>query len=231
MTRALRFAAALAFCLASVGACSSGPPPDLSFRYTVFGEPYNIDQTVMITNPRTDEAAIPTLEFEPQDAHQVAIPGLTVESLFGSTKGRLLVPPGSAFDILRFTGDRAADVRTVSVKTVSVRWAPFHHPETVVPTLEFVDASGAAMTKFDDFAAIDVPNPNDFEIKVGVLYIVWTDPGLPPPQQAAQTAMFDSPITVAPHKTSRVQLNEAVKAAMAARGENAAVSVKVFLVP
>ena len=105
MQRGLRNAAALALVVATVGACGFLQSPDLTLSYRVFGEPTNIDQVLGISNPRTDQAAIPTIEVVPRDGQDNGLPGVSTESLFGVTDGKVLIPPGGGYDILSFSGD------------------------------------------------------------------------------------------------------------------------------
>ena len=122
-------------------------------------------------------------------------------------------------------------MRNVAGKVTSVRWVTYPHPKTVLPSLDFQTADGASVTKFDDFTSVVVANPNDFEINVAILYIVWTDPSLPPPQQARLTALFKDPIKLPANGQTTVGLSDDVRLVMGQRGDLAAVSVKVFQVP
>jgi hypothetical protein len=143
----------------------------------------------------------------------------------------LLVPPSGGYDILRFSGDRAGDVRNVKVDVVSVRWIPDSRKVIYEPALQFLAADGTQLTKFDDFTSVVVTNANDFAVKAAILYIVWTDPSLPGPQQARLTAKFPGPITLPANGRLTVALGDDVRSVMAARGDQAAVSVKIYPVP
>lgn len=231
MLRLLRLMGVLAFILGATGACAADPSDSLLFTYRVFGEPDLIDQTLTIINTRVDQAAIPTLQIRPLDDKGKLLPDVSTEGLFGSLKGEVLIPPGSGYDILRFSGNGAAKVRDVDVKVLSVRWVPYPHRETLKPTLDCYGADGSQLTRFDDFTTIVVSNPNAFDIKIAIAYIVWTDPDLPPPQQAQATAMFPGPTKVLGKSGAMIKIGDGVQAVMAARPRPAAISVKANYVP
>ncbi len=99
------------------------------------------------------------------------------------------------------------------------------------PALQFIAADHSTVTKFDDFTRVIVTNPDDFEVRAGIVYIVWTDPALPGPQQARRTARFPSPVVLPAIGKVTVPVNDAVQSVMAAGGDQAAVSVKIYPVP
>lgn len=93
---------------------------DLRFAYSRIAESGSIDQTVTITNPSKDLAAIPTLSFRALDQNAEPLQGVSVTTAFGSDKGLVVAPANyEVFDILRFQGagsERVADVK-VTVET------------------------------------------------------------------------------------------------------------------
>jgi hypothetical protein len=230
--RLLGSVSALASVLTKVGARRAARLDGVTLAYRAFGRSNTIDQTLWISNARAFQAAIPTIEVFPQDDRRQVLMGVSVEGLFGALDGKVLIPPGAGFDILRFSGDGAGQVRHVAARVTSVQWVPYPHPRTKLPTTaDFLDDQGTSVTRFDDFTSIAVTNPNSFDINVAILYIVWTDPSLPPPQQARLAALFQNPIALPASGKATVGLSDDVRSVMSQRGDNAAVSVKLFQVP
>ncbi len=190
-----------------------------------------VDQYLWVGNLRSD-AAVPRLSITPKDANGKPLTDLLVEGLFGSLKGELLIPPGGGGEILRFTGKSAPLVRKVTVRVESVRWLHYAHPKTKELTIQPLAADDSPVTRFDDFSSVVVSNPNDFEVRAGIDYIVWRDPS-EVPQQARLVARFPSPIVVPANGSVKVDIGHDVRSKMMARGdpETTAVSIKSFLVP
>src|SRR3954470_4367803 len=101
---------------------------ELKFTYHAFGGEDYFDQTLEINNTGL-HAVVPTLKITPLDRFGAEIPGLTVSSVFGSERGgRVLPSMWSDWDVLKFEGERASEVRDVRVEVTHLEQV--HYPET-----------------------------------------------------------------------------------------------------
>jgi hypothetical protein len=205
--------------------------PGLDIQYMRHAGSGFLDQVLSIDNHRGDQSAIPTLTIHALDNAGNALPGVSVEGLFGSTSGGLLVPPGNGgYDILRLTGDRATDTYSVSVDVTSIRWVDSPNPPAAELKLRYLAADGSEVTATDRFASVEASNPNDFAVKVDMLYVVWNQPPTMP-QQAHATARVPGPLTIPAGGKTTVPIGAQVQAVMDAAGASPDATLRAVPVP
>lgn len=167
---------------------AAAPPPEktLSFAYQALGGDDRLDQTLTITNqgadPVTFEADLTALDEagEPLD-------GVTVSTVYGSDRGRLVVVPGRDLDIVRFEGRGVADVADVQVEVREATAVPF--PAVTAPVdAAPVDRRGREVDVTSDLTAVELRNPNDAAVEVRTVYLVFDEPVAGRPQQVVAVA-------------------------------------------
>jgi hypothetical protein len=141
--------------------------PDVHAAFTLDGGPDVADQLVTIENEE-DSAVAPVLAFTALDEDDQPLTEVKVFTAFGSDRGRVVVPPGTAYDVLQFLGtgvERIADVavRVVKAPTVDVPYVA--EPPTVTTTAPVGADKGT-------FGGVKVTNDNDVAITLRVVYIV-----------------------------------------------------------
>ena len=87
----------------------------MSFKYTAYGGD-NYDQVLEITSDGFSGVTM-DLDITPLDEGGQPISGVTVTSAFGSYRGEQVIPPFfTDYDVLKFEGERASEVRDVRVE-------------------------------------------------------------------------------------------------------------------
>ncbi|MER6593195.1 hypothetical protein ABT214_15350 [Micromonospora purpureochromogenes] len=203
------------------------PAAALRFEFApTTGDGY-MNQVLTIFNEGTQVLA-PTLEFTALDAAGRALPSVRVATVFGSDRGRLVVPPGAGVDVLTFTGAgaRAAEDVTVSVRTAEPVDAP---AVDVVPVVTPVDDGGRVLDRNSRFTAVSVRNDDSEQMSVRLLYIIWTDPPADQRQQAERVVPVGDLIVLPPKHTTLVPVTGEARAAVADAAGRAPTSIKAYL--
>ncbi|QIK65536.1 hypothetical protein G7072_03535 [Nocardioides sp. HDW12B] len=235
-------AAALPLVLAPLGACGalpgsgssepSAPPPEeaLSFAFELRGGEQFIDQSLTITNAGTQplrfEAALTALDGAGEPLEDVE-----VETLYGSQVGGLVVVPGRDLDIVTFTGRGAEQAEDVDVELEAVE--PVDFPEVTSPVEAVpVNAKGRPVTYPGLLSKVQLRNPNDADVEVRTIYIVFAPPQDGAPQQAEAVAEIAARTTVpAGGRATLTPSNRAMSIIRAYAGTNPASLKAHFVAP
>lgn len=198
------------------GGCTSLPTvgsgnvsTELSFAYQAVGGDGNIDQTLEIRNPGEDSVT-PVLSFLALDRNDNVLRGVEVTTVFGSDRGRLMVPRESAvFDILRFSGPGASEVEgvDVNVETVDV----VAGVSMVYPDVEYLDAQGDPVDRPWQAETFRVSNPGEHAYVVRLVGIVWGKPPPGRPQQADEVITLSGAVTIAAGSSVDIPTNTAAR--------------------
>lgn len=205
----------------SVGGCTESSPPDsgpaegtsqspgkevdLRFAYSGVADTGTIDQTVAITNPSRDVAAIPTLSFQALDENSERLTDLTITTVFGSDEGLVVAPADyEVFDILRFEGPDSARVTDVEVTIKKMR--TIEDSGTTYPEVDYLDASGRPVDYPAEARTVRVSNPGASAYVVRLVGITWNRPLAGQSQQAQTVTAVGSPVQVAASGSTDVLL-------------------------
>lgn len=186
-----------------------------------------MNQLLTIYNDGTRLLA-PTLEFTALDAARSPLPAVRVTTVYGSDRGRLVVPPGGGVDVLVFTGEGAqlAEDVTVSVRAAEVVDAPVVGVEPVVTP---VDDSGRVLDRNSRFTAVSLRNEDSEPMSVRLVYIVWTEPEGDERQQAEQVVPVGDLIVLPPKQSTLVPVTGAARTAVAGAAGRVPASIKAYL--
>lgn len=178
---------------------------DLKFAYFGVAESGMLDQTVTITNPSRDVAAIPTLSFQALDENSDPLPDVTVSTIYGSDKGLVVAPADyEVFDILRFEGagtDRVKDVK-VTVETMRT----VEDSGTTYPEIDYLDAQERSVDYPYEARTVRVSNPGQSDYVVRLVGITWSRPLPGQSQQARSVTTVGEPVQVAAGSDADVRL-------------------------
>jgi hypothetical protein len=198
----------------------------LTFTYHRHSGDGVIDQNLAISNADPN-SVVPVLAFTALDRHRHPLPGVQVRTVFGSDSGRLVVPHGWGYDILRFSGSgehQVYDVRvTVTHLTIAKIRANLHAVST-----QTLDAAGRAVSKFSRFAAVRVTNTDDFAVSARVAYLVYDQPAKGETQQAISVTPIGALIRVPARGAAIVKVTGDAARAVARYSDGPAVSVKAY---
>jgi hypothetical protein len=219
--------AALLGVAATMAKSSSEPDKNaLTFTYhRVNGDNY-ISQTLSIKNSNR-ESVVPELSFTALDRDGHRLPGVQVGTVYGSDSGRLVVPRGWGYDILRFSGSgehEVYDVRVTVAHLAAAKVRPGIHPLTTQP----LDAAGRAVSRFSRFTAVRVTNTDAFAVSVRVAYLVYDQPAEGETQQAISVTPIGGLVRVPADGTAVVEVTGDAAQAVARYSGGPAVSVKAY---
>lgn len=209
---------AIAAAIALMGCGSQGTPSgkadkaaaSLTFAFRSIGPSGYIDQTLEVSNNAT-KGVRPTLKIVPLDAAGQRVPGITVQTAFGTDRGKVAVPArASVLDIVRFVGRRRYEVEDVRV---SVRQAT---PADIAPQTEPVEvtrlaADGREVAADEPVQALRVDNPNSGPVVVRVVLVTYDLPPDGEPQHYESAISLPGRLQVAAEATRRVVLPTRLK--------------------
>ncbi|MEU6402974.1 hypothetical protein [Streptomyces sp. NPDC046985] len=220
--------AALFIVEASAGKSSSAPDKNaLSFSYQreSGGDNY-INQTLSIKNTGK-HSAVPVLTFTALDRQGRRLPDVHVRTVYGSDSGRLAVPRGWSYDVLRFSGPGEHQVYDVRVSVAHLAnakgWANIH-PLTTQP----LNAAGQSVSRFSRFTAVRVSNPDAYGVSVRVAYLVYDQPADGETQQAISVTPVGGLVRIPADGTAVIKVTGAAARAVARYSNGPAVSVKAY---
>lgn len=207
------------------------PAAALSFEFApTTGDGY-MNQVLTIVN-EGNRVLAPTLEFTALDAAGRTLPSVRVASVYGSDRGRLVVPPGTSSDVLTFTGAgaRAAEDVAVSVRTAE----PVDVPAVnVQPVVTPVADDGRVLDRNSRFTAVSVRNDDSEQMTVRLVYIIWTAPPADPAtgqrQQAERVVPIGGLILLPPKHTTVVPVTGEARAAVDDAAGRVPASIKAYL--
>jgi hypothetical protein len=206
---------------------SSGHYKGLSFHYVGdSGEDETINQQLQITS-RYEVSVDPYLSFSALDKNHHVLHKVKVSTVFGSDSGKLVVPTGIGYDILRFSGPgehEVADVR-VAIRQVKPADTPGNSFDV---TTQALDAQGNKVDKSQRFSQVSLTNEGDLPVTARIVYIVWDQPRDGETQQAVEVVPIGGLIPVTPHDSVVVKVTGAAAAAVARDSNGPAVSIKAF---
>lgn len=217
----------LAAILVGVTDWSSDPAKSaLSFAYQREGGDNRISQTLTIKNANT-ESVVPVLAFTALDRNGDPLPRVHVRTVFGSDSGRLVVPYGTFLDILRFSGageHQVYDVRVTVERLVAAKRRANVHPVTV----EELDSTGRAVSKFTRFTTVRVTNIDPYPVTARVAYLVYDQPAEGETQQAVSVTPIGGLVHVPAGGSADVKVTGAAATAVGRYSGGPAVSVKAY---
>ncbi|MFI2204425.1 hypothetical protein ACH47Z_27295 [Streptomyces sp. NPDC020192] len=179
-----------------------------------------------IRNTNSD-TVVPVLALTALDRHGHQLPGVRVRTVYGSDSGRLAVPYGWGYDILRFSGPgehQVYDVRVTVAHLAPAKARAGIHPVTTQP----LDAAGRAVSRFSRFTAVRVTNTDAFAVAVRVAYLVYDQPAEGETQQAISVTPIGGLVRVPADGTAVVEVTGAAARAVARYSDGPAVSVKAY---
>ncbi len=198
-----RVALLFVFALVFVGCTFPTEESEMSFKYTAYGGD-NYDQVLEITSDGFSGVAM-DLDITPLDESGQPISGVTVTSAFGSYRGNQVIPPFfTDYDVLKFEGDRANEVRDVRVEIRDLDQIDYPEMEEAVTYARFDD--GFRVGEDKTFDAIELTNPNDDALAVKVALMSWGERPESDPQQFEWAIPLDDIYTVPANGTKMVKL-------------------------
>lgn len=200
---------------------------DLTFSYKGFPAKNDyIDQVLHITNS-FDQSVVPVLAFTALDAHGRVLPQVKVTTAYGSDRGNLVVPYGKAsLDILRFSGTGEHQVANVRVTVRSITLARTQAGD--YDPAQALNAHGSPVSKFSDFTAVSVSNPDAYPVSVRLVYLVYDQPPANQTQQAVVVVPIGGLVALPAHGKATVQVTGAAARAVAQYSNGPAVSIKTY---
>ncbi|MFF2997299.1 hypothetical protein ACFVTC_22475 [Streptomyces sp. NPDC057950] len=198
----------------------------LTFTYHRHSGDGMIDQTLSIRNAYMSSVS-PVLAFTALDRHRHPLPGVRVRTVFGSDSGRLEVPYGVGYDILRFSGSGEHQVFDVRVSVTRVTTAKTQ-ADTLPPSAETLDAAGRVVSKFSRFAAVRVTNPEEFAVSARIAYLVYDQPAEGETQQAVFVIPIGTLVRIPARSMAIVEVTGDAARAVAKYSGGPAVSVKAY---
>ncbi|WP_328418432.1 hypothetical protein OG470_32505 [Micromonospora sp. NBC_00389] len=207
----------------------AGSRPAAALRFQIAadtGDGY-MNQVLTIFNDGPQVLA-PTLEFTALDAARTPLSNVEVATVYGSDRGRLVVPPAGGIDVLVFTGGAAqlAEDVAVSVRTTETVKAP---AVDVDPVVTPVDESGRVPDRSSRFTAVSVRNDDSDQMSVRLVYIIWTEPEGNQRQQAERVVPVGDLIVVPPKQTTLVPVAGEARTAVAGAAGLLPTSIKAYL--
>ncbi|GAB3147744.1 hypothetical protein GCM10027290_31500 [Micromonospora sonneratiae] len=193
--------------------------------YPSYGEGY-MNQLLSISN-HTQQSVVPTLALQALDTHGKVLQDVSVTTVFGSDRGKVVVLPNGATDVLIFNGanlERVADVRVVARQMEVIE---FPRAEVDVRT-EPLDAAGRSVTRNDLFKSVVLYNDNPAPVTVRLVYIVWDVPLPDRTQQAQQVVPVGDLISVPGKGSVTVPMDGEAGAVIERTAGYAPASIKVY---
>jgi hypothetical protein len=204
--RAVLARAALLFALALVFAGCTFPTEEdeLSFKYAAYGGDENYDQVLEIGSDGFS-GVLMDLDITPLDSTGDPIAGITVTSAFGShRKGQVIPPFFTDYDLLKFEGERANEVRDVRVEIRDLDQVDYPEMTEAITFQRFDD--GLPVDDEETFDAIDLRNGNSDDLAVKVALMAWGDRPESDPQQFEWAIPLDDIYTVPANGHKMVKL-------------------------
>lgn len=157
---------------------------EISFSYRAQGAEDEYDQVLTISNNGWGAVA-PKLKITPLDSAGVPIAGLEVTSAFGSTRGEQVIPAYyEDFDILKFDGERAGEVRDVRVEIAQLEQVDHPDmPEGGVVVEQYLNEGKPSKEFEEPFDSVELRNPNEDPVPVKLAMIAWQKKRKDKPQQ------------------------------------------------
>jgi hypothetical protein len=146
---------------------------EMSFKYVPEGDEDDFDQTLEITNEGLNAVA-PTLKITPVDIGGDPVDGVTVTTAFGSDRGRQVVASYmTETEVLRFEGERAEDVVDVKVEIEKLEQVDYPEFDDYFKVQRFDD--DVAVEQDKPFDTIELSNPNDKPMTMGLVLMAWEE--------------------------------------------------------
>jgi hypothetical protein len=197
---ALLFVLAVAF----AGCTFPTEEDELSFTYTAYGGDEQYDQVLEIASDGFS-GVLMDLEITPLDEGGQPIDGVTVTSAFGSyRKGQVIPPFFTDYDLLKFDGERANEVRDVRVEIRDLEQVDYPELEKAITYQRFDD--GLPVDDEQAFDAIELRNANDDHVAVRVGLMAWGERPESDPQQFEWAIPLDDVYTVPANGRKMVKL-------------------------
>ena len=132
----------------ALGGCTFPTEEDeMSFKYTAYGGDENYDQVLEITNDGFSGVRWTSTSRRSTRPGSRST-GVTVTSAFGSYRGGQVIPPFfTDYDLLKFEGDRANEVRDVRVEIRDLDQVDYPEMEEAITYARFDDGSASATTR------------------------------------------------------------------------------------
>ena len=189
-----RIAVIVALALALGGCTFPTEEDEMSFKYTAYGGEENYDQVLEIASDGFSGVTM-DLDITPLDDAGQPIEGVTVTSAFGSADGGQVIPPFfTDYDLLKFEGDRANEVRDVRVEIRDLDQVDYPEMEEAIKYARFDD--GLRVGDDETFDAIELTNTNDDALAVKVALMYWGERPESDPQQYEWAIPLDDVYTV-----------------------------------
>ncbi|MEU0398216.1 hypothetical protein ABZ208_36780 [Streptomyces sp. NPDC006208] len=210
-----------------VGEDVPGLSKQLHFEYIGdSGEDETINQILQITNDHV-RSVVPLLSFTALDKNHELLPEVKVSTVYGSERGKLVIPYGTGYDILRFSGPGAHDVADVDVTVNLVVPAQMEAGEHDVTT-QALDGQGREISRFERFSKVRLTNEDPYPVWVRVAYVVWDQPAEGDTQQAVDVTPIGGLTRVPPSGTAVVKVTGAAADAVSRNSRGPAVSIKAY---
>ena len=196
---------ALLFVLAVMFAGCTFPTEEdeLSFKYTAYGGD-EYDQALEISSDGFS-GVLMDLDITPLDEFGHEITGVTVTSAFGSyRKGQVIPPFFTDYDLLKFEGERAHEVRDVRVEIRDLDQVDYPELEEALTYQRYDD--GLPVGSDETFDAIELRNGNDDDVVVKVALMSWGERPEEDPQQFEWAIPLDDTYRVPANGRKMVKL-------------------------
>ncbi len=176
---------------------------ELSFKYTAYGGD-NYDQVLEISSDGFS-GVLMDLEITPLDEDGQTITGVTVESAFGSDRKEQVIPPFfTDYDLLKFQGERANEVRDVRVEIRDLDQVDYPELDEAVTYQRYDD--GLPVDDEQTFDAIELRNGDDDHVAVKIALMAWGERPESDPQQFEWAIPLDDVYTVPANGSKMVKL-------------------------
>jgi hypothetical protein len=193
--------------------------PSLTFSYNSVTLESTFDQLLTINNRESSPVAT-WLELTAYGNDGNPLSNVSITTVFGSDRGRLVMPPGTNFDVLIFEGEGSDLVVDVEAVVKEARIINFARVRSVV-RVEPLDGAGDAVTVENEFTSLLLRNDNRREVTVRVVLVVWNDPPPKKPEQAERVVEIGGLITVPGGGTATVPIEGEAAEVVAAGGDAA----------
>jgi hypothetical protein len=190
----------------ALGGCTFPTEEDeLSFKYTAYGGDEGYDQVLEIDSDGFSGVTM-DLDITPLDESGEPIAGVTVTSAFGSYRKDQVIPPFfTDYDLLKFEGERANEVRDVRVEILDLDQVGYPEmPEGAVTYQRYDD--GRPVGTDETFDAIDLRNRNSDDVPVRVALMAWGERPASDPQQFEWAIPLDDVYTVPANGSRMIKL-------------------------
>jgi hypothetical protein len=173
--------------------------------YQDIADPGLIDQTVTLKN-RSDEAIVPVIKYKALDADGDPVPGIKVETAYGSDRGLLVVATPGGTDVLVFSGDRVDDVVGVEAVVQKTLDAPDMNSSVQIEPELF--SHGSPVTKLEAFDEMKLTNTSRADVALRVVCLVYDRPSPGNAQQADEVTVVLDRVELAAGETVSTGVTE-----------------------